>query len=460
MGKHFSFIHCADLHLGEPFGGLYSGDTGPWTEAIHKATFKAFENVVTAALTYRADAILISGDVYNSDHHSLAAQMAFARELYRAAQAGVQIFIIHGNHYPDEAWRADVPLPPSFYVFSSDKVESVPLLVGGETAAMVYGISYKNRHMRENLALRFRKKDEDIFSIGMLHTELGVAGSPYAPCTVDDLRNTKMDYWALGHVHARKTPSMRPYMVYPGNTQGLDRSESEKGGGPGVQRPGSQGALRLQAEPHRFLSGQRLQANPLGHEPHGRGPLRGLGTVEAQPLRGMGGRRQDLRTWSGRQPTGDGRLPGRPPDSGEARSDSSRPDWNRPCLRRGDWFGTRDTSHPQGGPKAFQAPRPDRCPRCGESGGNLHRGCGKIHPLDPVNGRREADPRLDTRSGRERQESFRLPHRQALRDAGQEVPRLKPPLRPSPIDLRTDKGSGQCPQHQHHSRRRGLLLRL
>ena len=64
----------------------------------------------------------------------------------------------------------------------------------------------------------------------MLHTELGVAGSPYAPCTVDDLRTIKMDYWALGHVHARKTPSMRPYMVYPGNTQGLDRSESgEKG---------------------------------------------------------------------------------------------------------------------------------------------------------------------------------------------------------------------------------------
>ena len=100
--------------------------------------------------------------------------MAFARELYRAAQAGVQVFIIHGNHDPDEAWRADVPLPPSVYVFSSDKVESVPLLVGGETAAMVYGISYKNRHMRENLALRFRKKDEDIFSIGMLHTEPGL----------------------------------------------------------------------------------------------------------------------------------------------------------------------------------------------------------------------------------------------------------------------------------------------
>lgn len=230
MGKHFSFIHCADLHLGEPFGGLYPGDTGPWTEAIHKATFKAFENVVTAALTYRADAILISGDIYNSDHHSLAAQMAFARELYRAAQAGIQVFIIHGNHDPDEAWRADVPLPPTVHVFSSDKVESAPLLVGGETAATVYGISYKTRHVKENLALQFKKNDKDIFSIGMLHTELGVAGSPYAPCTVEDLRSTGMNYWALGHVHARRTPAMRPYMVYPGNTQGLDRSETgEKG---------------------------------------------------------------------------------------------------------------------------------------------------------------------------------------------------------------------------------------
>ncbi len=225
MGKHFSFIHCADLHLGEPFAGLYPGDTGPWTEAIHKATFKAFANVVNAALEYRADAILISGDIYNSENHSLAAQMEFARELYRAAQAGVEVFIIHGNHDPDEAWRADVPLPPTVHIFPSDKVDMIPLTVQGETVAKIYGISYKTQHVTENLAEQFHKDDKDMFSIGMLHTELGVAGSPYAPCTIEDLRNTGMDYWALGHVHSRKTPSMRPYVVYPGNTQGLDRSE-------------------------------------------------------------------------------------------------------------------------------------------------------------------------------------------------------------------------------------------
>lgn len=225
MGKHFSFIHCADLHLGEPFRGLRGGDKGPWTEAIGKATFTAFETVVDIAAEAHVDALLISGDVYNSADHSLAAQMAFARELYRAAQNGIQVFIIHGNHDPGEAWRADIPLPPQVHIFSSEKVESFPLMVEGELAATIYGVSYPKRHVQENLAKEFHRGDHDGFAIAMLHTDVGTADSPYAPCTLDDLKASKMDYWALGHIHTRKTLSESPYVVYPGNTQGLDRTE-------------------------------------------------------------------------------------------------------------------------------------------------------------------------------------------------------------------------------------------
>ena len=225
MGKHFSFIHCADLHLGEPFGGVRLGTKGPWNEQIGKATFKAFERVVDAALENRVDAILISGDVYNSDHHSLAAQMAFGRELYRAAQAGIEVFIVHGNHDPGEAWRADIPLPETVHVFSSDEVTGIPLMKDGEKAATIYGISYKTRHTKDDLVRSFHVNPEDGFTIGMLHTEAGVEGSLYAPCTVEELKTAGIDYWALGHVHTRKTLSMKPYIVYPGNTQGLDITE-------------------------------------------------------------------------------------------------------------------------------------------------------------------------------------------------------------------------------------------
>lgn len=225
MAERFSFIHCADLHLGEPFLGISPGMTGNWDRAINQATFQAFEKVVDVAIENRVDALLISGDVYNSDHHSLAAQMAFARELYRAAEYGIASFIIHGNHDPVENWRAEIPLPPKAHVFGADEAACVPLERNGKKLANVYGISYGTAHIYENLALRFQRS-EDVFSIGMLHTEVGNKKSPYAPCSLEDLARSGMDYWALGHVHTRSIRSQSPYVVYPGNIQGRDITES------------------------------------------------------------------------------------------------------------------------------------------------------------------------------------------------------------------------------------------
>ena len=175
MGKHFSFIHCADLHLGEPFGDVRLGGSGPWNEQISKSTFKAFEKVVDAAIDNRVDAILISGDVYNSDHHSLAAQMAFARELFRAAENGIETFIVHGNHDPEEAWRADIPLPDMVHIFSSSEVQALPLMKDGEKAATIYGISYKTRHVGTEDFIIIRKTDlQSACSIQMLDRHQGI----------------------------------------------------------------------------------------------------------------------------------------------------------------------------------------------------------------------------------------------------------------------------------------------
>ena len=71
MGKHFSFIHCADLHLGEPFSDIRMGSSGPWNEQIGKATFKAFEKAVDAALDSKSNsAVLIASLEPNASHVS------------------------------------------------------------------------------------------------------------------------------------------------------------------------------------------------------------------------------------------------------------------------------------------------------------------------------------------------------------------------------------------------------
>ena len=95
--------------------------------------------------------------------------------------------------------------------------------------ALIHGISYPKRDVTENLARRLGKVDPGPFSIGLLHAN--VSNDPnheaYAPCSLDDLAGSGIDYWALGHVHTRQVLNERgPTVVYPGNPQGRHPNET------------------------------------------------------------------------------------------------------------------------------------------------------------------------------------------------------------------------------------------
>ncbi len=227
MARGFSFIHCGDLHLGSPFRGIRTPDTR-WQQIISQATFRAFYQIIQQAIEKEADAVLICGDVYDSARHSLAAQLQYVRGLHRLVQAGIQVFVVHGNHDPLDSWDAKVPIPQGVHVFGGDAPERVPLIAGGEEVAAVYGQSYAYGDMRENLAKGYRREAKDRFSIGMLHCMAGSTEGhgKYAPCTLQDLQDANMDYWALGHIHAHGMLQEEPPIVYSGNIQGLHRNET------------------------------------------------------------------------------------------------------------------------------------------------------------------------------------------------------------------------------------------
>jgi hypothetical protein len=84
----------------------------------------------------------------------------------------------------------------------------------------------------ENLALRFARRDLPGFQIGVLHANVGgdPQHAPYSPCSLEDLKAAGLDYWALGHVHARQVLAAGdPWVVYPGNLQGRSPKASERG---------------------------------------------------------------------------------------------------------------------------------------------------------------------------------------------------------------------------------------
>jgi DNA repair exonuclease SbcCD nuclease subunit len=223
------FIHTADLHLDTPFKGL-SNWNSDLADKLKNATFKSFKKIIDVCIRRKTNFLIISGDVFDSENKSLAAQLKFISELKRLSDKGIPTYFICGNHDPLSSWLDTLQLPKNVFRFNSSKVENYTYKKDNISVADIYGISYQNKVVKKNLALKYKLSSNPApISIAILHGTVGVAGphENYAPFKVEDVANKNYDYWALGHIHKRQIiHELSPTIVYPGNPQGRDFGET------------------------------------------------------------------------------------------------------------------------------------------------------------------------------------------------------------------------------------------
>ena len=250
------YIHAADLHLDTPFLGLSRTDAGEALQAqLRDATFTALQRLFDLCERLRPDFLILAGDIYNQEEHSVKAQLALRDGCLRLQACGIPVFWAHGNHDPLDSRLKTVDWPDNVTIFGPELEQHV-LHRDGAPLAVIHGISHARIREARNLALLFhRQPDADCFQLGVLHCS--VEGSPsqdrYAPCSLDDLRAAGLDAWALGHVHERRILARSPFIAYPGNTQGLHINE----GGP-------RGCLLVTAEACDGTFSCREEFLPLG----------------------------------------------------------------------------------------------------------------------------------------------------------------------------------------------------
>ncbi|MDH3256605.1 MAG: DNA repair exonuclease [Nitrospinota bacterium] len=224
----FRFIHCSDLHIDSPFKG-FSAINPEWAERLRQAPLQSFLNIVELAVQEQVDAVIIAGDVFDGEDKSLQAQFKFRRGLQTLSDHKIPTFIAHGNHDPLNTWSTTLKWPEGVTVFPGSRVSSVPLQKEGSTLAHIYGVSFHQRDVFDNLALQFERQQDAGFAVAVLHANVGghPDHDPYAPCAVEDLVAQGMDYWALGHIHLREVVrESRPAIVYCGNSQGRHFKET------------------------------------------------------------------------------------------------------------------------------------------------------------------------------------------------------------------------------------------
>ncbi len=212
-------IHAADIHLDSPFSG--SLETGK-SEVRREDVRASFQNIINMAKN--ADFLFLSGDLFDGNNVSRTT-LEFLKNQF-ALLSPVRVFIVAGNHDARQTNSIynTFDFGENVHVFGTE-----PTCVKTDIAD-IYGVSFFAANEERKLLPEFTVENEEKINLLVLHGNL--SGEGYHPITLTEIANSKMDYIALGHIHAYSglKKSGNTFYAYPGCPEGRGFDETgEKG---------------------------------------------------------------------------------------------------------------------------------------------------------------------------------------------------------------------------------------
>lgn len=188
-----SFIHAADFHLDAPFAAL-----PPDRAAERRGEQRALlERLADLAEARRADLVLLSGDLLDSEETYAETVQALSRALGRIR---APVFIAPGNH---DFWSARSPYaalswPENVHIFTGETPQAVPL---PELGCTVYGAAFTAPHCDASPLRDFNVPSDGGVHLMVLHGDVDGQGD-YGTLSREDIAASGLTYLALGHIHA------------------------------------------------------------------------------------------------------------------------------------------------------------------------------------------------------------------------------------------------------------------
>lgn len=134
------FLHAAAVQLDGPIRqlGAVPRDT---LDLLAAATLTAWERLIEAAVTQGVDGLFLTGDTFDAEAGSLAADVALRQGLERLAEHDIPVFVVPGWLDPLSAWSELPALPDNVTVFDSAWDAAVELTDSGRTIAVIQPVS-------------------------------------------------------------------------------------------------------------------------------------------------------------------------------------------------------------------------------------------------------------------------------------------------------------------------------
>lgn len=186
-----NILHSGDLHLDTPFRMR----TPEQAEYLRQQLLTVPQKLADLCRQEQCQLMLLSGDLFDTTPTSESLNAL----RYALEDAAVPVFIAPGNHdplLPDSPYLTS-PWPSNVHIFTQPRITAVTL---EELDCKIYGAGYRSMDC-PGLLQGFQAEGSERYHIGVLHGDPTNAASPCCPVTADQIRQSGLDYLALGHIH-------------------------------------------------------------------------------------------------------------------------------------------------------------------------------------------------------------------------------------------------------------------
>ncbi len=223
-----TILFVGDMHLGRlPSRVPVGGQLPPLAELGPGA---AWRRVAEEAVRLAVDAVALAGDVVHGANDLFEGANELAAGLEVLTRAGIPVLAVAGNHdtrvLPDLARRGGITLLGPGGTWSTADIAPPD-----RTPVRVVGWSFPEPHWAISpLATPPPAPESGLVTLGLLHADLDLTDSLYAPVSSAALTARGYAGWLLGHIHRPDEPVDGGRPFYLGSLSGLDPTETGRHG--------------------------------------------------------------------------------------------------------------------------------------------------------------------------------------------------------------------------------------
>ncbi len=182
-------LHCADLHLESKINGI-----SPEKSRIRREeTLLTFERMCDYAQNNGVTAVIIAGDMFDTEKVSLKAQARILGAI--SDKSDVDFLYLCGNHDEESFILKSENLPKNIKIFTDKWTR---FTYGNVTISGVQVNELNSGVVYDQLKL-----DPETFNVVVMHGQtVSYASDDAQLVSIPSLKNKNIDYLALGHIHS------------------------------------------------------------------------------------------------------------------------------------------------------------------------------------------------------------------------------------------------------------------